>query len=418
MRKLFLIISAFAVIFNSCKKEFDSPPENTIPTGGIMTIADLKALQTAENKNHKFTGDSSVYCVVTMDEVSGNIYKNVYVQDGTGAINLRLLSSGGLYEGDSIRIYLKGTVLGVFNGVLQIDSIDVDANIIKQATQKDITPAKLDSIPLINSNWQSYLVQLDNVQFAGDELGQTYADAANQKSENQMLEDCNGDQIIVRTSGFASFADAVLPTGKGSVIGVVSEFNGDMQLYIRRTSEVTLSGTRCFGSGNYLSKDFEDGSVTSGGWVNYWTGTTTGGTNWGEWEIFGGDVVSCGNFDFNTFTNYATTSWLISPAVDLSIATSPVLTFDNTYRYTGAQLQLYVSTDYPGSGDPATSGTWTNLSSQVTWNNDDSSWDFTPSGNIDLTTYKSSATYIAFKYTGTDVDGSTWEVDNILIKEN
>ncbi len=50
----------------------------------------------------------STYGVVVGDESSGNIYKNSYVQDSTGAINLRLINPGGLYVGDSIRIYLKG----------------------------------------------------------------------------------------------------------------------------------------------------------------------------------------------------------------------------------------------------------------------------------------------------------------------
>ena len=58
------------------------------------------------------------------DENDGNFYKNVYVQDATGGLCLRLLNSGGLYIGDSIRIYLPGTVLAPYNGLMQLDSCE------------------------------------------------------------------------------------------------------------------------------------------------------------------------------------------------------------------------------------------------------------------------------------------------------
>ena len=54
---------------------------------------------------------------------------------GVSAINVRLVSSGGLYEGDSIRINLNGTILDEYNGMLQLDNVDVDINV-----QKFFTP--------------------------------------------------------------------------------------------------------------------------------------------------------------------------------------------------------------------------------------------------------------------------------------
>ena len=405
------------MLFVGCEREFDSPPVKEIPVGSLVTIDDLRNMH--EGKDTIFTSDLSLYAVVTADETNGNIYKNIFVQDETGAINLGLQYSGGLYQGDSIRIYLKNTILRDDNGMIVIDSVDVDEHIIKQKTGAVISPMSI-TIDKINSGVQSYLIKLDDVEFISSELGQTYADAVNLSSSNLTLEDCNGNQVILRSSGYSSIAKETIPSGNGSIIAVIGEYQGDMQLYIRDITEVDMEGTRCDGTTpvpKLLSKNFDDGSVTSGGWTNYWTGTTANGTDWGEWDIFGGDVGACSNFDISTFTNYATTSWLISPAVDLDTATAPILTFDNTYRYDGSQLELYVSTDYTGSGDPASTGTWTSLSSLVTWNSDDSSWDFTASGNIDLSSYKSSATYIAFKYSGTNSTGSTWELDNIIIDE-
>ena len=39
-----------------------------------------------------------------------------------------------------------------------------------------------------------------------------------------------------------------------------------------------------------------------------------------------------------------------------------------------------------------------------------------PSGNTDLSQFIAPSVAIAFKYTGTNSDGATWEVDNIIIE--
>ena len=59
------------------------------------------------------------------------------------------------------------------------------------------------------------------------------------------LEDCGGAQVLVRTSGYADFAGTSVPDGKGSFVAVVSQFQSDMQLYIRDINEVQLNGPRC-----------------------------------------------------------------------------------------------------------------------------------------------------------------------------
>ena len=81
-------LAFFAVIFSalavSCEKEYDSPPLRTLPIGSVLTVAELRDLYT--NADVRFRGDSSVYAVVTADEQNGNLYKNIFVQDHTGAI--------------------------------------------------------------------------------------------------------------------------------------------------------------------------------------------------------------------------------------------------------------------------------------------------------------------------------------------
>ncbi|MBL4704794.1 MAG: choice-of-anchor J domain-containing protein [Flavobacteriales bacterium] len=411
MKKL-VVILIIALIVVGCKKEYDNPPENLIPDNGIITISDLRTMSIP----HKFVGDSSFYGIITMDEQTGNIYKNVYIQDTSGAgMNLRSLFSGGVVQGDSIRVSLKGTILTEFDGMLQLDSVDTEKHLIKQSSGHVVIP-KLVTIADINTSIQSQLVQLSGVEFSGMDVGGTWADGANQTSLNRTLVNCSGDELIVRTSGYSSFADVVIPGNSGTLIGIVGQYGTDMQLYIRTPGEAVMNDSRCTAS-YYAYKDFEDGSITSNGWGSFWNGTTTT-ANWGEWEIFGGSLAAASNFDITSFTNYVCESWLVSPAMNLSSATAPKLTFDNVVRYPGAGLELYVSTDYDGSSDPALQGTWTNLTSVVSnWDTDDGSWTLVPSGIVDLTSYISANTYIGFKYVGSASDGATWELDNIIVQE-
>ena len=44
-------------------------------------------------------------------------------------------------------------------------------------------------------------------------------------------------------------------------------------------------------------------------------------------------------------------------------------------------------------------------------------WSFVSSGNIDLTPFISNNLNIAFKYIGTNADGATWELDNIIVND-
>ncbi len=408
MRNLFLSLTVAILFSVSCKKEFDAPPSKEIPVGNILTIDSLRKMYVASPVS--FTQDYSVYAVVTADEKNGNLYKNIFVQDNTGAINLRLLNSGGLYQGDSIRIYLKGTVLSKYNGMLQLDSVDVDKNTIKQKTLVDIAPqvATIDEI-LASSALQAKLVKLENVEFKCTELGKTFADAVNQFSANRYIANCNGKEVIIRTSGYANFANVIIPQGKGSLVAVVGEFNGEKQLYVRTFGEINMSGTRC-AKCPLVYKDFEDNSITSGGWTMQ---NVTGNINWTTNSQGSGQggayYAQCSNYI--SPTNYSCETWLISPSVNLSGVANPVLTFLNAWKYNGTPLALLVSTDY-SNGSPS-SGFWQPLA--FSQNAGNFAW---KSDTVSLSSYKMNNVHIAFKYLGSNADGSTWEIDDIAIRDN
>ena len=166
-------------------------------------------------------------------------------------------------------------------------------------------------------------------------------------------------------------------------------------------------------SGQYLDKDFNDLSLNSGGWT---TQIIIDTTNWFVDSFGGDDFVKVTNY--SNSQNFPSNTWLISPAVDLSSASQPMLSFETIMKWPGPALVLHISTDYDGTSNPTQQGTWTDITALATWDVDNTTWgNWTPSGDVDLSAYISSSTYIAYEYLGSANSGSTWEIDNIKINE-
>ncbi|MCT4581192.1 MAG: choice-of-anchor J domain-containing protein [Flavobacteriales bacterium] len=175
---------------------------------------------------------------------------------------------------------------------------------------------------------------------------------------------------------------------------------------------VSLMSVGAMTAQTYETKDFEDLSLTSGGWT---TQVPVDTTNWYASEQSGDKFAKISNY--NGSNNVASEAWLISPSIDLSSATAPMVSFETVMKWAGPVIEVLVSTDYDGTSAPSTA-TWTDITAGATLDLNDQTWgSWTPSGEVDLTNYISSSVYVAFKYTGSNSDGSTWEVDNILVAE-
>ena len=114
---------------------------------------------------------------------------------------------------------------------------------------------------------------------------------------------------------------------------------------------------------------------------------------------------------FANNTNVPNIDWFISPKFDLSGTTYPLLSFWSRTRFNGLPLQLKVSTNYTGTGDPNLA-TWTDLNGRFPQQASDV---WTQSSNINLTAFKTANVYIAFVYTSTDEEGARWTMDDIRI---
>ncbi len=115
-------------------------------------------------------------------------------------------------------------------------------------------------------------------------------------------------------------------------------------------------------------------------------------------------------------TNFVDTAWLLTPQMNLSFYAGNIyLEFDTKYLNTAGRLSLLVSDNYQAGTLPGTNSgnTWSDLSAMATPvldNTGSSSW---VTHVIDLTAYKSSPFYVAFRYTSNATGKSTWIIDNV-----
>ena len=146
-----------------CNKTYDNPPINEVPIGNIISISDLKDMFTGSAT--VIDSNYSIFGNITCEETNGNFYKEVFMQDLSGAIKLKLNASGGLYIGDSIRINVQGITMSEYGELIQLENVDVDQQVVKIATERFITPYEATIPQLSLSEDQSRLVKLNNVEF-------------------------------------------------------------------------------------------------------------------------------------------------------------------------------------------------------------------------------------------------------------
>ncbi len=101
------------------------------------------------------------------------------------------------------------------------------------------------------------MVQFANFEVKASDTAKTYANSTptSKTDANITVKGCaSNDTIIIRSSGFANFATVNVPNGNGTLTAVYayykSPYNGKItpQIYIRDTSDVQFTGSRCDGT--------------------------------------------------------------------------------------------------------------------------------------------------------------------------
>jgi hypothetical protein len=151
-------------------------------------------------------------------------------------------------------------------------------------------------------------------------------------------------------------------------------------------------------------EDFEDGTL--GTWGEY---SVEGPQTWENYEYNDELFARMSGYDDGAVQNE---DWLISPQMNLSPYQTVKFEFINAWRYDGPSLQLFLSQNYDGEGNP-NDFTWLELTDEVNWSPGDFVW--VESGIIDLSLFVSESCYLAFKYTSSSSEASAWEIDNLSV---
>lgn len=332
MRKIKYYIGSLllaATVFCACQDDFDNPGL-IAPVADIeanTSISDLKTMfwneNAVENSVVEYTdkvnddylnyiaqvglNDAGERIVISGRVISsdrtGNIYKNLVIQDETGALTLSINQSG-LYNnyrvGQEIVVDVTDMHIGKYNGLLQLGAPEnteqygwqasfMPFALFQQHSQLNGLPdqASVDtitvSIPQVNAanatsegllKWQSQLIRLNNVRFEDGKGELCYTDG-HEISSNRTLYDENGNSIIVRNSGYATFWSDKLPSGYGDVVGILSYYGtSGWQILIRSTDDCMNFGNPTIEPGKEdnpytvsqaIAKEQAEASAT--GWV-------------------------------------------------------------------------------------------------------------------------------------------------------
>jgi hypothetical protein len=287
-----LTILAVTLCTTSCikKDDFDNAPTTNIDPN-ITTNATVSSVVSLVNATapQLITADLIFSAIIVADDKSGNYYKEMIVQDSTAGISILLDQPSyytSLFIGRRVFVKAKGLYIQSVNGTPKIGVLSngsvsaiptalITSYITGGRWGLTVVPAKRKLNALTDADLNT-LVQFDTVQFDISQVGLTYADAPNKLTVNRNLKDCNGNSLIVRTSGYANFAGSIIPCKAGNVTAIYQKFNATAQVFLRDLNDVPATIERCDGNIctiTYLDIDsirtlFANGATTVPGGVH------------------------------------------------------------------------------------------------------------------------------------------------------
>ncbi len=415
----------------------------------LITIEQLKAQFVSDNEATEITSDIAVKGYVSSSDASGNFYKEFFIQNAaenpTDAVKIFLNQVDSYNQfniGREVYVSLKNLYLGEANGgdgvftiggsmngdgeVESLNANEAPMYVFRSATTETIVPKTVSSL---STNDIGIYVTIESAEFTTSNVGLPYVSPTDDYDTQRTVQRCSGfdySTFKLETSSFASFKTEVLPSGGGSISGIVSKtYNGDELVLALNTSEdVQMSGSRCeLLDINDFSPIFEDdfesypnySSLNGNGWTNY---TEAGSRDWfikitNDNQNAGSKMVSLGSYNTG---DASTIAWLITPVIDLDAQGAEFVKFISSNSFSdGSELELLISTDWDGTEATIESSTWDALNANIV---SDSEFyqNWVDSGLVDLSSFSGNA-YVAFKYIGSGqapTDG-TYEIDNFQV---
>lgn len=284
IKYLLMLVLACSLFTGCMDDDWDTPNAEAlnkaygnqeIAETNVITIGSLKekyesVINASTNSYEQITEDVQIKGRVVGNDIGGNIYNEVSIDDGTGAI-LICISQGGLFSylpvGQEIVVDLKGLYIGGYGKQAEIGMPYTNAKgnsyvsrmsrilwnkHFKLTGVADASKVVAEEFDVSKRNKEEYftanngkLMTIKNVEFTNADGKTTFApsdekDAAN--SVNRGLSQ-NGkpiatSSIVVRTSSYADFAAKQLPTGKLNITGVFTRYRTTWQILIRDERDI------------------------------------------------------------------------------------------------------------------------------------------------------------------------------------
>ena len=297
MKKIKFIALAFlALTLGSCMGDGYADPDltekvpaapygnNSLREKNVISIADLKTqfasvVNSSTDAYKLIEKDMMIKAVVTGNDVSGNIYNQVSVQDASGAIIIGINGSGlsgYLPVGQEILINLKGLYIGNYRKLPQIGGVNTKLSdgtlsmgkieravwnehfkILNpgEADASTVVPEEFDLTKLTDAAYMDAnvgkLMTLKKVKFASANGTNVWApDDSNTSLELIDAETgnrINKNNLVVRNSGYSKFANEVIPQGVFDITGIFTRYHNKdydtWQIVLRSTDDLKASET-------------------------------------------------------------------------------------------------------------------------------------------------------------------------------
>lgn len=412
---------------------------NAIEETNLVTVAQLKseyASVIANNGMKQITEAKQIKGYVTGNDITGNIYNEISLQDATGAIII-CIAQGGLFGylpvGQEVLIELKDLWIGAYGRQVEIGTPYTSASgntyvsrmnrmlwnqhykLVGTASEGNVEPEEFDKAKVSDANYMAEncgkLMTIKNVRIKAADGKAVYAPndgsvALTANCANRELEGYTSSQIVLRTSTYADFANDVMPEGEVDITGIFTRYNNTWQILLRTTDDIKPAQTAIF------SEPFADEEGYNRFNVVHRIPLTDGISYVWAFDARYGARASA----YVSSVRYETDSWLISPAINLSNVPDATLAFDQAQRYAAGgddDIQVMISTKYNG-GNTIDIADWTKLGLDQ-WPSGEN-WDFVTS-TVSLRSWTGNSNVrIAFRYTSTQNTAATWEVKNVVVK--
>ena len=267
----YLLLSLLCLVFAGCMDgDWDEPSTTPSPWGNnsieetnVITIAQLKdryssVFNASSDQAVQVTEDLQIKGWVTGNDIAGNIYQQISLQDETGAILIGI-SQGGLMGylplGQQILVNLKGLHVGAYRKQCQVGApYNGGIGRMDKFTWQEhfrvigiADEAKLDEL---NSDFSADMDMFDNCAKLMTLRGVTLKDAdgraafAPNDGSVALTANCANreieglDNVVLRTSSYADFAAVPMPTGKVNITGIFTRYNNTWQILLRTDKDI------------------------------------------------------------------------------------------------------------------------------------------------------------------------------------